>query len=325
MEIISNNILKIAHEVLDSEIQVLKNARDLIDNNFVNAVEILVHAKNIIITGIGKSGIIGKKIAATMTSTGSPAIFLHPVEALHGDLGIVRHGDAALVLSKSGATSELISLIPFLKSRNIPIVSIVGNINSYIAEQSDAVLNGTVEREACPYNLAPTSSTTLALALGDALAIACMKVKKFEQKDFSLLHPNGQLGRNLILKVKDVMHSGNQLPIIDKRGSFRDAVIEITDKGLGCVCITDESMKLTGILTDGDVRRTLQKFEDLRGLSVVDVMTSDPISISGDLLLGDALAVMENRASQISVLPVIDNDRKCIGVIRIHDIIKKEI
>lgn len=312
-------------KVIDEEIQSLVRSKSNISGEYIKAVRLLADSKKIIVTGVGKSGLIAAKIAATLSSLGSPALFMHPVDALHGDLGIAQKGDAALVLSKSGSTAELVALVPYIKASDIKIVSILGNTNSVIAEYSDVVIDGSVEREACPFNLAPTSSTTVALALGDALAIACALDKGFTHTDFSKLHPNGQLGRNLTLRVSDVMHSKEHLPLAQDSSTFREAIIEITLKGLGCVCIVNEMQELKGIITDGDIRRTLQKYEDLRGLTAKDAMTKNPISVPPNLFLGEALSIMENRPSQISVLPVVDTNNKCVGIIRIHDIVKREV
>ncbi len=315
------DVLAIAREVFENEISELKNVCSKLDENFVRAVEFISQANKIVFSGVGKSGIIAKKIAATFSSFGISSMFLHPVEALHGDIGAVQQGDVAILLSKSGNTEELIRLVPYLKMRSAYIISITGNLNSYLARHSDAVLNGQVSREACPFNLAPTSSTTAALVIGDALAVVTMKMKNVTLEDFSRLHPLGQIGRSITLKVKDVMHTGDNLPIIKLNSTFKEALIEMSRKPLGCVCICDDDMNLLGIITDGDVRRLLNKYDNLKDIIVSEVMTRQPVVIDEDSLLLSALALMENRQSQINVLPVV-NCNKLIGLIRLHDIIK---
>lgn len=317
----SVDVLAIAREVFDAEIAELQSVRDRLDENFTRAIEYITQAHKIICSGVGKSGIIAKKIAATFSSFGVSAMFLHPVEALHGDIGAVQQGDVAILLSKSGNTEELIRLIPYLKMRSAYIISITGNKNSYLARHSDAVLDGQVGREACPFNLAPTSSTTAALLLGDALAIATMKIRGVTLEDFSRLHPLGQIGRSITLKVKDVMHTGDSVPVIKLNSTFKEALIEMSRKPLGCVCICDDESNLLGIITDGDVRRLLNKYDNLKDIVVRDVMTKNPVVVDENALLLSALALMENRQSQINVLPVVDGS-KLIGLIRLHDIVK---
>ncbi len=318
----NNDIIQIGKNALEIEIDSLTKAKNKLDQNFYEAATLLAGSGKIIVSGVGKSGLIARKIAATFSSIGISAIFLHPVEALHGDIGVVQEGDVSILLSKSGTTEELLKLIPYLKMRNSKIISIIGSIGSSIGRHSDAVLDGSVDIEACPFNLAPTSSSTLALALGDALAVAVMRIKNVTLDDFSRLHPLGQIGRSVTVKVRDVMHIGEEIPLTSNLSPFRDALIEMSRKDLGCVCSVDNHNKLLGIITDGDVRRILQNSEDMRGLTVGSVMTSNPITISKDAYLHEALAVMENRQSEISVLPVVDENSKVIGVLRLHDIIR---
>ena len=322
-EVMTNSeILTEVLRVIDEEKSALENSKKVIGDEFAKAVRIISSANKVVLTGVGKSGLIARKIAATLSSLGVSAAFLHPVEALHGDIGMVQDDDVAILLSKSGNTEELVKLLPYIKMRSAKIISILGNVNSTIARFSDIVLNATVEREACPFNLAPSSSSTLALAFGDALAIASMKLRQLTLEDFSKLHPLGQIGRSITVKVVDIMHTGEELPLIYENNSFRDALIEITNKDLGCVCVIEDDYTLKGIITDGDVRRILQKTEDMRGLIVSNVMTKYPISIDEDAFLNEALAVMENRESEINVLPVVDAGNKLIGVIRLHDIVQ---
>lgn len=318
----NNNIIMYAKEVIRTELDAIKRTSERLDGNFEKAVNQLLKADKVIVSGIGKSGIIASKIAATLTSTGTPSLFLHPVEALHGDIGIIGKNDVIILLSKSGSTEELLRIIPYLKQREIPIISIVGNTDSPIAKLSDIVLDASVDKEACPLNLAPTASSMASLALGDALAMVLMRFKKINNQDFAFLHPLGQLGKNITMKVTDIMHTGKSLPVVKPNDNFRNALIESTSKSLGCVCVVDGENNLLGIITDGDVRRILQENDDIRALIIGDVMVKKPITVSPDALLGEALAMMENRPNQISILPVVDNMNKCLGIIRIHDILR---
>lgn len=318
----NTDIINEGKRVIEEEKDAIDNLIDSIDERFAYAVKYLAEANKIIVSGVGKSGLIGQKIAATMSSYGISSVFLHPVDALHGDIGLAQHGDVAIVISKSGSTSELLKLIPFLKSKINKIIAIVGNTDSAIANESDIVLNGFVNHEACPFNQAPTNSSTAALVIGDALALATMKYNNFTLEDFSKLHPLGQIGRNITLKIEDVMHKNEQIPYVYENSKFKDSVIEMSEKKLGCVCILDEKNILKGIITDGDVRRILHKYDEISNLFVEDVMTKNPVAIFKDLYLGEALALMENRQSQINVLPVINNKRNVIGIIRLHDIVR---
>jgi arabinose-5-phosphate isomerase len=319
--VFKNAVLNEARRVLKEEMQSLQAASDALDESFFKAVSALIPAKKILVSGIGKSGIIGKKIAATFSSIGAPAVFLHPLEALHGDIGIAESGDVAVFLSKSGSTKELLEILPFLKKKKIPVILLAGSLDSPLARKCNVIINASVEKEACPLNVAPMSSTTVALALGDALAAGIMLLKEVGVQDFAERHPLGQLGRNLTLRVADVMHSGNKLPHILLKTTFREAVIEISAKGLGCVGVVDDG-RLAGIITDGDVRRALQKHDDIRVLKAEDVMTARPITIMPEMLLGEALAIMEAREQQISVLPVVNESEEYVGIIRIHDIVR---
>jgi arabinose-5-phosphate isomerase len=318
-------IIEEGKRVLQEEIISLQAASEKLGSDFARAVELVAEANKVIVSGIGKSGIIAKKIAATFSSIGLTSVFLHPVEALHGDIGVVASGDVVILLSKSGSTDEIVRLVPYLKARSVKIISITGNGKSFLFSNSDIALNGSVEREACPLNIAPMSSTIVAMAIGDAMAACIMKIKKLEMIDFSRQHPLGQIGRNLLLQVKDVMHTGEMLPKVFSGAAFRDAIIEITQKGLGCVCIVSRKNELKGIITDGDVRRALQRFEDIRQLKVEDIMTIKPLSVKPEFQLGEALSYMENRTSQIMVLPVVDDKNVCMGVIRLHDIVRSGI
>jgi len=280
----------------------------------------------IVILGVGKSGIIAQKIAATMTSTGSAAINLHPSDALHGGMGIINADDLVMILSNSGETNELIELLPFLKRREVPLIAIVGNLKSTIGKRADAVLDASVDQEACPLNLAPTTSTTVALAHGDALAMTLMRAKGLTENDFASNHPAGQLGKRLTLRVADLMHSGAENPVVTGNASWMEVVSTISQYGLGAVNVLDKEGRLAGIITDGDLRRTLQKLGardfGFANLKCDDLMTHNPTVTNPEMLAFDALRLMEDRPSQISVLPVVDDDRRCVGLIRLHDIVR---
>jgi arabinose-5-phosphate isomerase len=314
-----------AKSVLAVECDALKLVNDNLNETFSDVVRQIAAAKKLIVSGVGKSGIIGRKIASTFASIGVPSYFMHPGDAMHGDLGMVESGDVCLLLSKSGSTKEILEMFPYLRSRGAMIVSITGNEKSYLTENSDFWLNSYVEEEGCPLNTAPMASALVSLAIGDALAASVMKLKNITVRDFSRQHPLGQIGRNLILSVKDVMHSGSKLPVVSEDATFKEAVIEITDKTLGCVCIVDKNNKLSGIITDGDVRRVLHNYDDINSLMAKDLMTSNPVSVSPDKLLGETLGVMENRKTQINVLPVVNERNDLLGIIRLHDIVKSNI
>lgn len=288
-------------------------------------VELLATCKGkAVILGVGKSGIIGQKIAATMTSAGTAALYLHPSDALHGGLGIVQTDDVVIVLSNSGETDEIVAMLPYLKNRGVPIVAIVGKLNSTLARRADAVLDASVDKEACPLNLAPTTSTTVALAIGDALAMTVMKVKGLTSEDFAVNHPAGRLGKRLTLRVADLMHRDGENPTIASGSSWVEVVRAISKGGLGAVCVVDEAGRLAGIITDGDLRRAIEQtgHDSLAGLMGDDFMTRKPVVATPELLAFDALRLMEDRPSQISVLPVVDGDQMCVGLIRVHDIVR---
>jgi arabinose-5-phosphate isomerase len=277
----------------------------------------------VIMTGVGKSGIVAQKIAATLTSIGTLAIFLHPCDALHGDFGIVTKEDVVIMLSNSGETDELITMIPHLKLRSVPIIGILGNIKSSIARKIDAVLDASVDREACPLNLAPTTSTTVALALGDALAMTLVQMKGLTPEDFAFNHPAGRLGKRLTLRVEDLMHN-KEYPKLSPDAQWTDVVCALTQGGFGAVNITDGTELLLGIITDGDLRRWIMKSHasHIYSLTAKDMMTKDPIVVTPETLAYDALQLMEKRESQISILPVVDQANKSIGLIRLHDIVR---
>jgi arabinose-5-phosphate isomerase len=318
---------EIARAVLQVEAQALTVAADRLDHDLAKAVGLLLeHTGKVVVSGIGKSGHIGQKIAATLASTGTPAVFLHAAEAVHGDLGIYTPGDPSILISKSGSTAELLRLIPVLRQFQSPLIAIVGNLNSPIAKQADVVLDARVDREADPLNLAPTCSTIVALALGDALAVALMMARRFTDQDFARYHPAGQLGRTLWLKVADVMHQNDAVAWAQPETPLRQVIIAMSQRPLGAACVVDEDFHLLGIITDGDLRRALLTHEDIRPLHARDCMMRQPITISPEAGLKDATRLMEDRPSQISVLPVVDSrTQRCLGLIRIHDIYQPEL
>lgn len=316
------DILKEAKEVFEIEIEEMKKVMNRLDDNFVEAVMILKNLKGkVVVTGIGKSGIIGTKIAATLASTGTLAIFMHAAEGLHGDLGMISHNDVVIAISNSGNSDEVISILPAVKKIGAKIIAMTGNKNSKLAKSADIILDIGVEKEACPLNLAPTSSTTVTLAMGDALSAVLIKEKQFKPENFALYHPGGSLGRRLLLRVRDVMHKGNELPAVSENEGIEKILAELTDKRMGGVCVI-ENEKLLGIITEGDIRRALKNKEIFFELKAADIMTKNPTRVNSSDMAIDALEIMENRKSQISVLPVMEND-KVVGIIRIHDLIGK--
>jgi len=317
----ADEILDVARRTLLAEAEAIRVAAERLGDSMTKAVELILssHGK-VVIIGMGKSGHIGQKIVATLCSTGTPSVFLHAAEATHGDLGIYEPGDPTIMISKSGATAELVNLIPTLRQFKTPLIGILGNLASPLARDVDVVLDGRVAREADPLNLAPTSSSTVALALGDALAAALMQARRFSDLDFARYHPSGQLGRNLLLRVADVMHVGDDVAWVSPDDSVRKIVIAMTQHPLGAACVVDETRTLHGIITDGDLRRALQAHDDIRPLRAADIMTAHPIAVSQDLVLKEAARIMEDRPSQISVLPVLGEGQHCIGLLRIHDV-----
>lgn len=313
-------------ELLKLEADALQECARRLDHSQVErALELLLNSRGkIVLVGMGKSGLIARKIAATLTSTGSVAVYLHPSDGLHGDLGIVTADDAVIVLSHSGETDELTAMLPYLKRRQVPVIAIVGNLSSMLARNADVALDASVDREACPFNLAPTTSTTVALAIGDALALTLMQLKGLTSEDFALNHPAGRLGKRLSLKVADLMHSGQYNPTVSPDTSWLEVVTAITRGGLGAVNVVNEAGMLAGIITDGDLRRAIQKRkpEQLEDLCAEEFMTSSPVTILPGELAYSALLFMENRPSQISVLPVVDETQRCLGLLRLHDLVR---
>lgn len=310
----------IAKRVLRFESEQVAQAMGRLNAQFNEAVAcILGHEGKVVVCGIGKSGAIAEKITATLCSTGTQAVFLHAGEASHGDLGVYHKGDPVLFVSKSGTTEEMIRLMPFFRENNSRIIAITGNLQTPLARKADIVIDASVEREADSMDLAPTASTTVALALGDALAVALMEARGFTEKDFARFHPGGQLGKNLTLRVADVMHHMDAVAKVTEDSSFRDLIIAMTEQNLGAACVLGKNGSLAGLITDGDVRRSMLKNTDLQSLHVRDIMTPNPVSIDPDSSLKEAADRMERRSSQLSVLPVVQGNI-CVGLIRIHDI-----
>lgn len=319
------NILDIAKKVLKIEADAVLALIEKLDANFEKAVDLIYNSKGkVVVTGMGKSGLVGKKIAATLASTGTPAFFLHPAEAIHGDLGMVTSEDVIIAISNSGETEELAGLIPFLKRFNVHLISMTGNPNSTLSRQADAHLDISVKEEACPLGIVPTASTTAALAMGDAIAVALLTKNGFREEDFAFYHPGGSLGKKLFVKVSDLMHQGDALPVISPDKSMTAAVMEISSKRLGIVIVIDADNKLLGIITDGDLRRGIEKWgKALFDMKAGEVMTKNPKTISGDELAAKALSIMETHS--ITSLTVPDKEGKAEGVIHLHDILRKGI
>ena len=316
-----NKIKKSAKAAIENEFLAIKNLLPSIDDNFATSVEMIYHSPGrVIVTGIGKSAIIAQKIAATLNSTGTSSVFMHAADAIHGDLGIIRQDDIVIMLSKSGETPEIKVLIPLLKSRKNRLIAIVGNTSSYLAKQADIVLDVTVDKEACPNNLAPTSSTTAQMVMGDALAISLLELRGFTPQDFAKFHPGGALGKRMFLRVSD-LYINNEVPRVDQNENMNNVILEISSKRLGATAVMDNG-KLVGIITDGDLRRMIQKNPDFTGLTAADTMTVNPKSIDHNALVVDALNLM--RENNITQLPVLKNN-KYIGIIHLHDILHEGI
>lgn len=313
-------------ELLKLEAAAITKAADRLQSDQVEqAVKLLANCQGkVVLTGVGKSGIVARKIAATLTSTGTLAVYLHPADALHGDIGIVTAADVAIVLSNSGETDELVAMLPYLKRRQVPMIALVGNLHSTLARSADVVLDAAVDQEACPFNLAPTTSTTVALSIGDALAMILMQVKGLTPEDFAFNHPAGRLGKRLTLRVRDLMHGGVKNPIVSPLASWVEVLSTMSHSNLGAVNVIDDCGCLVGIITDGDLRRLLQKVENLalEAIAASSIMTRNPVVVSPDALAYHALQLMENRPSQISILPVVNEQEQCVGLIRLHDIIR---
>lgn len=313
--------IALAKEVLQVEADGILAVRDQLGDEFSKAIDLIMACPSrLVVTGIGKSGLVGQKITATLNSTGTPSFFLHPVEAMHGDLGMVAATDVVLAISYSGETSELNSLLASLSERRVPVIAMTGGSQSTLADCAAVTLNVNIPKEACPLGLAPTTSTTATLALGDALAVALLKRKEFRAEDFRRNHPGGSLGERLKVAVREVMLTGESMPAVQEEVTLQDAIAALHDKNLGAVMVTSESGRLVGILTDGDIRRILIG-GNLPELQLADVMTRDPITISRNLLAADALSLMQQH--EITILAVVDEQNTLQGILHLHDLLGK--
>ncbi len=314
-------IIEKGKEVIRIEAESVANLIERVGKDFADAVEIIYKSKGrVILTGMGKSGLIARKIVATMNSTGTAAIYLHPTDALHGDLGMVRKEDVVIIISKSGTTDELIRLFQMFKRLGVKIIAMSGNKDSDLAVESDIFLNISVKEEACPHDLAPTSSTTATLAMGDALSVALLEKRNFTLNDFAFLHPGGSLGKRLSLKIKEIMISGEGVPIVKENAEFKDVIFEMTSKRLGTTSVVDANGKLKGVITDGDLRRLLERSMNINGLTAKDVMSKNPKVLQAEYLASFALQQMENH--HITTLIIIDEKNNPIGIVHLHDLIK---
>ncbi len=314
-----------AKKVLKIEAEAINALIDRVDDNLLRALDIIYSCKGrVVVTGMGKSGLIGKKITATLASTGTPALFLHPAEGGHGDIGMVTKGDVVIAISRSGETEEIIKILPSLKRLDIKLIALTGSPHSTLAKASDVVLDVSVKEEACPLGLVPTASTTASLAMGDALAVSLLLRRGFKEEDFAFFHPGGSLGKRLFIKVNDLMHTGDKIPLITPDVPMTKAIMEISSKRLGVTIVADEEKKILGIITDGDLRRGIEKWgREFFDMKAGDVMTKNPKSIREDELATKALAVMENYSITSLIVP--DDGGKAKGIIHLHDILKQGI
>jgi arabinose-5-phosphate isomerase len=319
------NLIEIAKNVLSIEAESLQALKEKINEDFLKAVEIIHNSKGrVVVTGMGKSGLVGRKIAATLASTGTPSFFMHPAEASHGDLGMVTEDDVVIAISNSGETDEVVRLIPYLKYFNVKLIALTGNPLSTLAKQADAVVDVSVKEEACPFGFIPTASTTATLAMGDALAVALIMRNGFKKEDFAFFHPGGSLGKRMLTKVKELMHTGDELPVSYPDTVMLDAVLEISSKRLGVVVIVNENKKILGIITDGDVRRGVQRYgKEFFELKASQIMTINPKTINEEELAAVALSTMQKYSITSLVVP--DSEGTLKGLIHIHDILKKGI
>lgn len=322
-----DSMLEHAQEVLRMEAAAILELIPRVDASFEAAVQMILDCKGrTVITGMGKSGLIGRKMAATLASTGTPSFYLHPAEGIHGDLGMVTANDVVIALSNSGETGEVLNILPSLRRIGAKLIVMVGNPNSTLGKDADIVLNVGISKEACPLGLAPTSSTTAVLAYGDALALALLKKRNFTASQFAVFHPGGSLGRKLLLTVGNIMHKGDENPTVHADTTVQEALFVITDKGLGAVSVVDENGILLGLLTDGDIRRGLRKGVEFLGRPVVEIMTKTPKTITEEKLAAQALHLMEsNIPKPVTVLPVVDNDKKVIGLLHMTDLVRQGV
>jgi arabinose-5-phosphate isomerase len=317
----TEKICDLGRAVINTEAKMINALTDRIDDKFAQACQYLHNCKGrVAVMGVGKSGHIGKKIAATFASTGSPAFFIHPSEAKHGDIGMLTRNDVVIALSNSGETEEIISILPFIKRLDIPMIALTGKPNSTLAKAATINIDVSVEKEACPLGLAPTSSTTAALVMGDALAMAILEKRGFTEKDFALSHPGGTLGRRLLLRVDEIMHQGEAVPVVTEEANLKEALVEMTQKKLGMTTIVDCEGKLLGVFTDGDVRRAFDNNADIHKTVIHQVMSKNPKVIYADLLAAEALSIMESF--KITSLVVVNKLNRLAGIIHIHDILR---
>ncbi len=314
-------ILKRAKEVLDIEAKAVSRLKKNINPSFKKAVQIIMNSKGrVVVTGMGKAGIIGQKLSATLSSTGTPSLFLHSAEAIHGDLGRVTKEDVVIILSNSGQTDEIKNLLPLLKKIGSKIIAVTGNTKSILGRFSDVVLNTAVEKEACPLGLAPTTSTTAMLAMGDALSICLLELKGFKEKDFAFYHPGGLLGKRLLLKVEDIMRKGSANPVVRQDKKISEVLVKITQARTGSASIIDKKTKLVGIFTDGDLRRHLEVDSNLSQRKVKDVMTKKPITVNPGMLAVEAMRILKEK--KIDEVPVVDKENRPIGLLDVQDLLK---
>lgn len=307
--------------VIDNEASAVLALRDRINDDFARACGYMLACKGrIVVTGMGKSGHIANKIAATLASTGSPAFFVHPGEASHGDLGMITPQDVVVALSNSGETSEVLTIIPIIKRLDVPLISMTGNANSNLAREADINIDVSVEKEACPLGLAPTSSTTASLAMGDAMAIALLEARGFTAEDFALSHPGGSLGRRLLLHINDIMHKDEGIPVVHEDAMLSAGVVEISKKGLGMTAVVDKENRLAGIFTDGDLRRTIDREMDIHSARITDVMTRGCKTARPDMLAAEALRIMDEN--KINGLLILDTEDRLVGAINMHDLLR---
>ena len=317
----ADQVKALATAVIETENRAVADLVWRINDDFVRACEHMIACEGrVVVTGMGKSGHIGSKIAATLASTGTPAFFVHPGEASHGDLGMITSKDVVLAISNSGETDEIITILPIIKRLGVPLIAMTGKDSSSLAETSDVHINVGVKQEACPLNLAPTASTTATLVMGDALAVALLESRGFTEDDFALSHPGGALGRRLLLHVSDIMHSGDDVPLIEASASFSAALVEMTSKGLGMTAVVNADKELQGIFTDGDLRRAFDMDIDLKSATIADVMTQGSITVNADMLAVEALQIMDQR--KINSMAVVDDQNHVIGALNMHDLLR---
>lgn len=322
--ILQSKIFALANKVFSDEIDGINQVAQNLNTDFAKSVSMLLECDGkVVVTGIGKSGHIAKKIAATFASTGTPSFFVHPAEALHGDLGMIENHDVVIAISYSGESDEILAILPAIMHKSVPIIAITGNVKSSLAKFATYVLSIQIDKEACPLNLAPTTSTTVSLVLGDALAVSLLELRGFKPEDFALSHPGGTLGRRLLTKVSDIMHDGDRLPFVYFNSSLKDVVIEISKKGLGLTAVIDNKHKLCGLITDGDLRRLLDHNVDIAQTKAADIMNKTPKTLRSDDLATIAVELMEKH--KVTGFLVVDDDHKLVGAFNVHDLFKARL